>query len=71
MTHEEKPEIPEANVHQSISGIPYPASREELIEYARARSDNGGVVDQLEKLPDIEYHNEPQVLSTLKEYSSS
>lgn len=55
-------------VHQAISGIPYPTTKAELIEYARVRSENGGVVHLLEKLPEMEFGNEPQVLSTLKEY---
>lgn len=71
MKHEDKPIFSETKVHQAISGIPYPASKEDLVEYARARSENGGVVDLLSKLPEMEYSNEPQVLTTLKEYMDS
>ena len=71
MKQEDKPILSETKVHQAIGGIPYPATKEELVEYARVRSDNGSVVNLLEKLPDIEYANEPQVLSTLKEYADS
>lgn len=67
MFEAEKPDLNENKVHQAISGIPYPASKEELISYASARSRNG-VIDLLQKLPELEYQNEPQVLSTLEEY---
>jgi hypothetical protein len=55
-------------VHQSIAGIPYPATKEELITYAGARSDRDEIVDILNKLPPLEYRNEPHVLSTLREF---
>jgi hypothetical protein len=68
MTHDKKSSTLKNNIHQSISGIPYPASKEELIEYASTHGTSGEVIDLLEKLPPIEFQNEPQVLSTLKEY---
>jgi hypothetical protein len=71
MAEHSKSNLPENLVHQALSGLPYPATKQDLIEYARARSDNGGVVDILEKLPEMEYNNEPQVLSTLKEYTDT
>lgn len=72
MSHEQPlgPSI-ETQIHQSISGIPYPCSKEDLIEYARSKSGSDGVVDLLNKLPPLDYQNEPHVLSTLKEYADS
>jgi hypothetical protein len=72
MSHEHSPGSSiETQIHQSISGIPYPSSKEEIIEYARSKSGNDGVIDLLNKLPPLEYLNEPHVLSTLKEYVDS
>lgn len=69
MSKGKKPNISKTHIHQAISGIPYPATKEELIEYARTKTENGGVVDLLEELPGMDYANEPQVLSTLREYT--
>lgn len=68
MSKSKKSHVSDNQIHQAISGIPYPVSKADLIKYARGRSDNGGVVDMLKKLPEMDYRHEPQVLSTLKEY---
>jgi hypothetical protein len=68
MREDKKSSVIKTAVHQSISGILYPTSKEALIEYARAKGDGNDVVDLLEKLPPLEYLNEPHVLTTLNEY---
>lgn len=68
MAKKEKTPAVETQVHQALSGIPYPATKDELIKYASAKSGNGAVVDLLDSLPSINYTNEPQVLTTLREY---
>ncbi len=70
MTSEEKNSSNETQVHQAISGISYPATKDELIEYAKSRNSSDEIIDQLESLPSIEYINEPQVLTTIREYKS-
>lgn len=58
-------------IHQSIGGLAYPASKKELIQYARAKTVDKEAIDLLGKLPPLDYRNEPHVLSTLREYISS
>jgi hypothetical protein len=68
VANKDKKSVTETQVHQAISGIPYPTTKDELIKYASAKSAGGGVVDVLESLPPAEYQNEPQVLTTIREY---
>lgn len=60
--------VTKTKIHDALSGMPYPAGKQDLIKYARARGKNGGIVPVLEKLPEMEYSSESQVLSTIKEY---
>ena len=64
MSDKDNASIP--NVRTSISGAPYPIKRKELIEYARNKGANTGILDLLEKLPDEEFSNEAKVIENLE-----
>lgn len=61
----EKDNVTIPNTQHFISGIPYPATCEDIIEYARNKGAPGGIIDLLQKLPDEEYQNESQVIDAL------
>jgi hypothetical protein len=42
-------------VQKHLSGIDYPASRDELIEHARKKGADDGILQALRRLPDREY----------------
>jgi hypothetical protein len=42
-------------VQKSLSGIDYPASKQNLIEHARGQGASEGVLQALERIPDREY----------------
>jgi hypothetical protein len=53
-------------LEKSLNGIPYPASKQELINYAKAKSATKDVVGLLNSLPDRQYANMEDVASELE-----
>jgi hypothetical protein len=49
-----------AELQVLIEGVPLPASKHELLDYAR-RQDGGGLTSLLERLPDREYESLDEV----------
>ena len=50
-----------------LLGLNFPADRVGLIEHARKRNANGGVLDVLERLPDRRYEGMADVEEALKQ----
>lgn len=44
-----------ATIAQSLSGIDFPASRQDLVEHARKNSAENEVIDVLQQMPDEKY----------------
>lgn len=61
----EKDRVSLPHIRNFISGLPYPSNREDIIEYARNKGANTGILDVLEKIPDQFYENEPHIISHL------
>ena len=54
-------------IHQVISGLPLPASKKDIVEYARNKGADTGVLDRLETLPDQEFNNTAEITDQLYE----
>lgn len=54
------------NIRLYLSGIPLPANRKDIVEYARNKGASDGIIDALEKLPDQEFSNSSQIISKLE-----
>jgi len=61
-----KNKITNPDLKRRLSGAPYPAARRDLIEYARNKGADDAVLDLLLTLPDKEFKNESEVVSSLK-----
>jgi len=62
----EKNSVSIPHIHNFLSGLPYPSTHKEIIEYARNKGANTGILDVLMKLPDQEFKNESEIMSNLK-----
>ncbi len=60
-----KDSVTRPHLYQSLSGIPFPATRKDIIEYARNKGASGGIIYVLEKLPDRHFKSEADVLDSL------
>lgn len=61
----EKDSVSVPHIRNFISGIPFPSSRKDIIEYARNKGAQTGILDMLQTLPDQSYNNEPHIMSNL------
>jgi hypothetical protein len=52
-------------VQKYLSGIDYPATKDQLIEHARSRRAPQEIIDQLSSLPDDEYDGPNKVSSAV------
>ena len=52
-------------LRSAISGIPYPASKSEIISYARSKATGNGVLDVLNEIPAQEYGSEEELLQAV------
>ncbi len=64
VTHK-KDSVTLPHLHQSISGIPFPASRKDVIEYSRNKGASTGIMYLIEKLPEETFRNESEIISIL------
>ncbi|MEB3338006.1 MAG: DUF2795 domain-containing protein [Leptolyngbyaceae bacterium] len=45
------------DISRNLSGIDLPASKQELVSYARSQDANQEVIEMLQRMPDREYNN--------------
>jgi len=56
-------------VQKSLSGMDYPASKQDLIEHARKQNADRDVIEALESIPDREYEGPSGVSSAVAKSS--
>ena len=56
-----KTSVSAADVHRYLGGIDYPASKMEMIDYARDKGADDEVIEALNLLPEIEYEGPTDV----------
>src|SRR3954447_26411743 len=65
------PQAPSAaDLEKALSGIKYPKTKEELIEYASHKSSNGDILDLIKSLPERTYIDSAEVAIALGELKS-
>lgn len=61
-----KKNITISHIRSALSGIPFPATRKDIIEYVRNKGVGDGIIDFFkEKLPDQEFNKQSHILSSL------
>jgi muconolactone delta-isomerase len=71
MTTAHPPQTPSAaDLEKALSGIQYPKTKEELIEYAFHKSSNGELLDLIKSLPERTYRDSAEVAIALRELKS-
>ena len=60
-----------AQVQRYLSGLVYPSSREELIDYAVEEGADEDVIDTLSMIPDDMYHSPEEVGQAIEEIQES
>lgn len=50
---------------QTLAGIDFPASKSEVVEYARKKGGNQEIIDALDKMPDEQYTSMADVFKGL------
>ncbi|MBE9197765.1 MULTISPECIES: DUF2795 domain-containing protein [unclassified Nodularia (in: cyanobacteria)] len=45
------------DISRSLSGIDFPANKEDLVNHAREKKANKEIIDILQQMPDQEYNN--------------
>jgi len=53
------------DIQRHLGGIDYPASKQELIEQARASGADETIISKLQKIPDRQYDGPPGVMKEL------
>lgn len=61
----EKDSLTVPHLRHFMSGIPYPATQQEIITYARNKGGSNGIIHALEQLPKKTYAHEEEVLASL------
>lgn len=56
-----------ANVQKYLAGIHYPASKQELIDCAKGNKAPPEVMDEIENLPDEQFHGPQEVMKAYGE----
>jgi hypothetical protein len=65
------PQAPsEADLEKALSGIQYPKTKEELVEYTSRKSSNGELLDLIKSLPERTYRDSAEVAIALGELKS-
>ncbi|SFR61711.1 Protein of unknown function [Marinobacter daqiaonensis] len=57
----------DTQAHDAIAGLEFPASRDELVEQARAHGADPRIIDTLEHIPEGTYFSSEDVLKDLGE----
>jgi hypothetical protein len=57
------------NIQKYLSGLEYPATKDEIIEFAKNGSADQEAIDMLDMLPQKDYRNSSDILSELEEDS--
>jgi hypothetical protein len=57
--------LKDSQIHNSISGIPFPASNKDVLEYARNKGAPDRVIDLLKGIPEKKYKNEAEIINNL------
>jgi hypothetical protein len=52
-------------ISQSISGLPYPATKQKIIEYVRNKGGDTSVQDVITKIPEQIYNNESELRAAI------
>jgi hypothetical protein len=52
-------------VQKYLSGMDYPASKEQLVEHAKSKGASKEILDELDRLPDEEYDGPNRVSSAV------
>jgi hypothetical protein len=59
------------SIHQAIGGMIFPATKKEIIEYARNRGAGDGIIDTLQNLPHQVYRSEAGIIGELSRHENS
>lgn len=61
MNHELRP----VQFHQALSGLPYPATKDEIVAYVRNHTPDNAIFDRITEIKDATYRHETEILRAL------